>query len=214
MEVLPHALAKKVDAVKQFHQGFSSAFERQSAYAFLCGLELLAIKAEIPHGNKAGEGFISFREKWLPYISNGAAHRYMDFAKLLQEKFPTVGNITSELLLKDGELCEEQKDVLLKAVHDVATGKTWTAFYRDLRLIRDKSKDPAPPHRKTYKEALAERKRHAEDLVRAAMGAMESVDKDTLERIDDNFRRELLDKSIELNQRIRKLTKGRRKPKV
>jgi len=133
--------------IVEFDQGCRTAFNQHMGYAFLAGLALNCAKALVPHGNKGG-GFMKWREENLPGVSPRAATNYMHFAAALAEKHPTVGKLATvadftsgRLELLNGELPEDEKQEVLKAVHDVADGKTLTQMYRDLGVIRQ-PKDP------------------------------------------------------------------------
>ena len=76
------------DLVVEYDAGVKRSFVHQWAYAYLCGNTLNQAKSLLPHG-QFGD--------WVKtcQISNGSAHRYMDFAERFQAKFPTVGNLDS-----------------------------------------------------------------------------------------------------------------------
>jgi len=104
----PDAAADHLDTLKariiQYDLGVKSAFGHQMGYAFLCGCALNQAKAILPHGQ-----FTPWLEANLP-LSKGSRRRYMDFADLIQAKFPTVGTMTAPLLLTDGELAPPDKE--------------------------------------------------------------------------------------------------------
>ena len=146
--ILTKDQAALVDDVKTYHAGVRRSYEHQVQYAFMAGLKLTALKDSCPHGNSKeanGEGFVALCARELPDISRSSAKRYMDFTNLLLEIKPSVGFIRgSNLLLENGDLPTKEKEAVLKAVYEAADGKTWTAFYRDLNLVREKQ--PASHH--------------------------------------------------------------------
>jgi hypothetical protein len=151
LTILTKDQAALVDHVKQYHKGVYVSYEHQIQYAFMAGLKLTALKDSCPHGNAKdaqGEGFRALCASQLPELSRSVITRYLDFTRLLSEKMPAVGIIQNPaLLLKNGDLPEKEKAAVLKAVYEAADGKTWTAFYRDLNLVRQKQ-DPAHHPRK------------------------------------------------------------------
>ncbi len=155
--VLTKDQATLIDQVKTYHAGVRKSYEHQVQYAFMAGLKLTAIKDSCPHGNAKdakGEGFRAICAAELPELSRSVISRYLDFTRLLTEKMPTVGIIpNSALLLKKGDLPEKEKERVLKAVYDAADGKSWTAFYRDLDLVRQKQ---APAYHPRNPDAKAE----------------------------------------------------------
>ena len=138
--ILTKDQAALVDDVKTYHAGVRRSYEHQIQYAFMAGLKLNALKDSCQHGE-----FMRLREAHLPELSKSSAIRYQEFFSLCQTKLPTVGNLKAgQLLLTDGDLPEKEKASVLKAVYEAADGKTWTAFYRDLNLVREKQ--PASHH--------------------------------------------------------------------
>lgn len=138
-DVLTKDQAVLVDEVKVHHDGVRRSHENTIKHAFLAGVNLIALKDSVPHGNKNGDGFMAIREKFLPDISRSGAQRYMEFVRLLESKLPTVGNIRLQLM--DGqELKEPEVKAVTDAVYEYADGKTWTAFYRDLNLSKQREK--------------------------------------------------------------------------
>jgi hypothetical protein len=173
-EVIPAAIAERIERIKEYHTKSGTAFGDHMGYAFLAGCELRALRDESTHGNKDAEkSFKALRQSFFPEISQSSAYRYMTFAEALQEKIPTVGIFKSETpLLTNGELPEQDRNAVLKAVHEVADGKTITALYRDLGVIREKK---APEHhpRKEKKLTAAEELELRAKLRAEAWGSIE-----------------------------------------
>ncbi len=213
-DVLTAEQAVMVDEIKSYHEGVKRAFDHQAQYAFMTGLKLLALKASVPHGNSPGsDGFIAIRKKFLPELSNGTTGRYMDFAKRCQEKFPTVGNINPQVLqLTNGDLPEEQKKQVLKAVHEIADGKTWTQLYRELGKVREPK--PAAHHPRgpiNAKEESAARQKRFERMAGDCAISMRALisEKLLLQSLPEDKLDELNDWRVELGNAIAKIKQSR-----
>lgn len=134
LTVLTKDQAAAVDRARSYHAACLKSFGDQIGYAFLAGRELAGLKDGQPHGT-----FMAFREAHFPEIPHRSATRYMDF----HSKLATVANLTTagnRALLTNGELPEKDREKVLAAVHEIADGKTLTALYRDLGVIK-----PAAP---------------------------------------------------------------------
>jgi hypothetical protein len=127
-------LGLRRDRILHYHTSVIRAFSQQMGYAFLCGLELNAAKAEIAHG-----AFEKWREQNLPALPKRTACRYSLFATALQENCTAISKLTerAQLLLTNGDFEDADRTELLQAVHDATDGKTLTELYRDLGVIRD-----------------------------------------------------------------------------
>lgn len=178
----------RAERINDYHAGCLKAFGQQMGYAFLCGFELNRAKEELPHGS-----FIKWREANLPKLANGTAANYMRFCDALQTKFPTVGNFKPEhLQLINGELPKAQREEVLKAVHDVADGKTLTQLYRDLGVIRQpKKQQHTPPKKLSPAEEIAAQDAHANALFEDAIQAITLLFEDEAIwiRADDTIKR-------------------------
>ena len=222
LEVISAAQTDRIERIKSYHQHCIRSFNTQMGYAFLCGAELSAAKAEVPHGQ-----FTEWRERYLPQIPARSATRYIQFAEALAQN-GHLADLKQPLRLCDsavknnGTLTDKEQEAVLKAVHEVADGKTLTQLYRDLGVIRE-PKDPNATPRKTVKlteeEKVAAELAAAEALVDATieqiatcqgMGEDEGV---TLSRVKLAKRKELLAASTALNKLLRKLCKGKAKTK-
>ena len=216
LTVLTKDQAVLVDQVKTYHKGVYVSYEHQIQYAFMAGLTLNALKDSCLHGNAKeakGLGFMAIREQFLPEISKSAASRYMDFTRLVQEDNATVGNIRpSNLLLENGDLPEKEKASVLKAVYEAADGKSWTAFYRDLNLVRQKK---APSHHPRNPDAKAEIDKPDPETtflhaVRTDLLMLIDPKETELEEHDNNELREFLTILQAASKRVSALLKDRR----
>jgi hypothetical protein len=153
-------LQQRVDRIKLLHAGTLRAFRDQMAYAFLAGVELLALKESTAHGD-----FGKLRKQYLGDIPERSQQRYMGFAEALKSKSATVADLAKQpLLLTNGQIEEQQAQKVSKAVHDFADGKTLTELYRDLGVIREPKK-PGDVEHKQKKLSMAER--HAQEVALA-----------------------------------------------
>ena len=158
-DVLSADWADRVDRIKAYHQGCLKSFGDQMGYAFLAGVELNRLKDDLPHGK-----FTDFRKNHFAAIPDRSAQRYMAFGEALS-KSATCGGFDDLKLLSDGHLDAKQQEKILKAVHEVADGKTLTQLYRDLGVIRDKKpvgrQDGEKPKRLSLAEQAELRKAQA-----------------------------------------------------
>jgi hypothetical protein len=224
LTVLSADQAALVDHVKTYHKGVSISYEHQIQYAFMAGLTLTALKDSCPHGNAKdanGLGFTTLREQFLPELSHSAASRYMLFTKLVKEDNATVGIIRqSNLLLENGDLPPKEKAAILAAVYEAADGKSWTAFYRDLNLVREKqsaSHHPIKPLSPADKIAAenADADAHIDtalyELAFLLMDLESKTGKLAL-RVHPHRWQDLLSATIRLNNLVRPLTKRKLSP--
>ena len=216
LTILTKDQATLVDQVKTYHAGVRQSYEHQVQYAFMAGLNLTALKDSCPHGNSKeanGEGFVALCARELPDISRSSAKRYMDFTNLLLEIKPSVGFIRgSSLLLENGDLPTKEKEAVLKAVYEAADGKTWTAFYRDLNLVRQKK---APSHHPRNPDAKAEIDKPDPETtflhaVRTDLLMLIDPKETELEEHDNNELREFLTILQAASKRVSALLKDRR----
>lgn len=131
-DILSAPQAALIDEIKFHFNAVHRSHEAYIEHAFICGVKLHQLKASTQHGD-----FMPLREKYFSEISKSAAGRFMQFTDLLAAKFPAVGNLKQ---LAAGELAERDKKAVMKAVYEAADGKTWTAFYRDLNLSKQREK--------------------------------------------------------------------------
>lgn len=160
-------LQQRVDRIKLLHAGTLRAFRDQMAYAFLAGVELLALKDTTAHGD-----FGKLRKQLLGDIPERSQQRYMGFAQALQSKSATVADLAKQpLLLTNGQIEEQQAQKVSKAVHDFADGKTLTELYRDLGVIRQPKK-PGEVEHKAKKLSMVERHAQAVALAKSDWKAL------------------------------------------
>ena len=208
--VLTKEQAALVDGIKAHHAGFKQAFEHQTQYAFLIGMKLEALKKTCKHGE-----FEELAAAVLPEVSRTVKHEFRNFFRLATTKCPALGHLRPEALtLTNGDLPEDQKQEVLKAVYEAAEGKTWTAFYRALGFIRALEEKKHHPVKITSEEKLeAEVKASrafADDLllsIRMFIGDAgdEEHKFEHLRHCPPALREELLGEGIRLNDTLREL---------
>ena len=180
--------AALVDLVKRCDAGVRQSFEKQLEYAALAGSSLHKLKASCLHGEFEalvdGEAGLSKRSRC----------RYMEFFSLIKSKCATVAlleNSTSE------GFSEDAKKEALEAIYELADGKTWTAFYRDLKLIRDKKPKEYHPPVQMPEQITAARKENAEEVAKIWMGQTEMLmDLTSWSLLADDTKREIRDVSL------------------
>lgn len=162
-----------------YDRKWHKAFNAQMGLAFLTGLALIRAKNILPHGD-----FGRWIKAELPKLSKGSAGRYVEFATAILEarpeisKFPTVGNLTERTPAKiQVKLPKPEEKELLKAVYELADGRTLTEMYRDLGVIRP-AKTQAEvaaarePHRPTPEEEAQAEVQRATAFVRDLTGML------------------------------------------
>lgn len=203
LEVLSANQSERIDRINEYNAGFHDAFGQQMGNAFLAGMELNALKAEIPHGK-----FMDFCARYLADVSKSSVQRYMAFADGLQPKLPTMGNLK---LLTNGRIPEKEKEEVLKAVHDYADGKSLTQLYRDLGVIRQPEKQKHSPVTLTAEEKLQADLKAAADLFHDARGAIDILfeDEAIFAKVPPALRNELMAAALRLTKKLRTF-KGKR----
>lgn len=132
-QILNSDVTTRVERVKTYHAGFLRSYADQMSYAFLAGVELLALKETVPHGQ-----FEQVCKECLPSIPERSRRRYAAFSEALMEQNRHVALLAREpRLITSGQIADDDKAKITKAVHQAANGKTLTEFYRDLGIIRN-----------------------------------------------------------------------------
>jgi hypothetical protein len=135
----------RVERIQTYHQGTLRAFEDQMGYAFMAGVEFLALKDSVPHGE-----FEKLCSAQLADVPKRTRCQYMSFATRLMDKSASVALLAKEpRLLTSGEIADDDRKKICRTVKDFADGKTLTELYRDIGVIRDAKKQQAPnkcPH--------------------------------------------------------------------
>lgn len=227
VEVLPPgtlSLPELAQRIRTHHKGVIEGFQSQVMSAFLCGVELNAAKALIHHGNRHANGedfvkngFIKWREKEFPTISHGCAANWMNLAKGMQEKFPTVGNFVPRLLATNGEpMSEGEEEAVMKGIHEVLDGKTITEWYRELDILRKPKHQSERARGKpmTPEEKARAQEQEADDLAITTLGDVSLVTEDLVRgRLTAARKNELRDAFIEAGKKLAADLKQERKSK-
>jgi hypothetical protein len=129
-DVLTKEQVCDVDASRTYHAASRKSAEDHIIYSFLCGGRLESLKASCKHGE-----FISLIKANIPELSNGAQDRHRQTYKAISSKFPTVGNLEPKLLPGPGA-DSKAKEKFMSAVHENFDGKTITAIWRDLGIVK------------------------------------------------------------------------------
>jgi hypothetical protein len=204
-QVIPKETSERVERIKGYHAECLKAFGDQMGFAYLCGAELLLLKESTKHGE-----FGELKEQCFPDMPQRTVSRYLTFAEALQGKFATVANLKVERLqLTNGELPEKEKETILKAVHQVADGKTLTQLYRDLGVIREKKpQQHTPPKELSPDEKLEAELSQAEALVDGLAGEILLVmEGGALGKVKPASRKVLLDAAVRLTKALRGMKK-------
>lgn len=184
-----------------YHQGRTVAFGQQMGYAFLAGLELNQVKAQLPHGE-----FQPWWKKHLAELPERSGQRYMAFATALIEQNRHVADLaTKPLLLAGGILDKKEEKAIVEAVYEASDSKSLTEFYRDLGLIRPPQKPKYHPRTGTGKSGEGDKARRQE-LFKMILGGIRTITPKFLMHLTDAQKAELLDAGIEMNNVIRACT--------
>jgi hypothetical protein len=138
-----------VDEIRDYHARCKRSFEDHVFAAFMCGVKFLEAKQLVAHGNsqEAEAGFQRWADKNLPDIRKTSRWQYTKVTEGLLARFPALGKSSPDELLAAGGLpkaieaftsapAEQQKQLVLKAVHDYGDVKTMTELYRALDYVR------------------------------------------------------------------------------
>ncbi|HXF15452.1 MAG TPA: hypothetical protein VN496_00520 [Burkholderiales bacterium] len=207
-ELITAASAERIERIKTYHASCQRAGGDILAYWALTGLELLALKEETPHGE-----FEDLKKREFGDIPRACLGRYMQFAGDLKVKYPTVGYLVADrCLLTNGELSGEQRETVLQAVHEVADGKTVTAFFRELRMMRQPKKQQyhRPGQVDAQKQAAHEAKLARDHILTLAHDL--GLAREELHLVDDATRDALFDACLEITTfvRVAKQSGGRK----
>lgn len=175
LQIIEQEAAEELEQLKarivDYDREVRSAFNRQMGFAFLAGVALNRAAEILPH-NQLGP----WMESNFPESSRRTLYNYRNFSTKLIEAHPAVGKSATVALLGEGGFADiptdDQKRVL-KAVHDLADGKTLTEMYRDLGVIRQPEKPKHHPRKPlTPAEERDAAKLHARDLLNAWTGPL------------------------------------------
>jgi hypothetical protein len=207
------SLNDRRDRIVAYHEGYITSFSQQMGYAFLCGLELALVRESLK-GQQHGL-WMKWREENIPHISKGSVDNYIQFSERLQAKFPTIGNLSSDRLLTNGQITDAGKKEILQAVKEVADGKSLMDMYRELDIVKKpKSRDEIDTSKK--KQLTAEEKAAAEEAQAKALKdeklAADAAlcDHDPASRLSAADHKEIIESSIRIANFYRSLLKSKK----
>lgn len=189
---------------RKCHQHLLETGRDHLVYTVVWGLVLNRAKDMLPHGE-----FGPWLKREVPEMSKGSLFRYMALANSIQDKFPTVGNLkllggqTASLELDD----EEVKDIA-KSAHQFADGRTLTALYRDLDLVRAprKAGGRKAARHPSAADTVAGRTKAVDELLQTIRTYIKiALDCKDLDRASPEAARLTLDSAVELNARLRQI---------
>lgn len=131
-------LPERASKIVEYHQGAMMAAAQTAGYAILCGLELLAARAQIAHG------------KWEHWVESNCpfapitAWRYMTAAEKKCKDMPNLSGRKDLFQTAPHLLCPADRKLLVDFVKDSVDQQTWTELQLELGLrTPDKTKGGA-----------------------------------------------------------------------
>jgi hypothetical protein len=124
--------AERVERILALHAGAREALDRFVERVVMCGVELLALKAQVGHAKWSG-----FFEENLAArgFSERSALRYMEAAKVARRRLTAAGNGPLAMLGPDG-LAGADGAALREALSDTTDATTWEQLWMDFGLMR------------------------------------------------------------------------------
>jgi hypothetical protein len=124
--------AERVERILALHAGAREALDRFVERVVMCGVELLALKAQVGHAKWSG-----FFEENLAArgFSERSALRYMEAAKVARRRLTAAGNDPLAMLGPDG-LAGADGAALREALSDTTDATTWEQLWMDFGLMR------------------------------------------------------------------------------
>jgi Protein of unknown function (DUF3102) len=135
LTVVPvRVLVDRAIAINQYHNNAAAAYAQASFYAVMCGMELMAARTAMAHG------------EWLPWVEKNcefektAAYKYMMIAEkalpLIQKHYPVLGDgsaIVAPSLMK-----KNAREKFIAAVSEMTDGQTIQELQLELGIIKQK----------------------------------------------------------------------------
>ena len=124
--------AERVERILALHAGAREALDRFVERVVMCGVELLALKAQVGHAKWSG-----FFEENLAArgFSERSALRYMEAAKVARRRLTAAGHDPLAMLGPDG-LAGADGAALREALSDTTDATTWEQLWMDFGLMR------------------------------------------------------------------------------
>jgi hypothetical protein len=129
MEIVEtRTLPQRAKKIGEYHKAAMTAAAYTAVYAVLCGLELLAARAQVRHGN-----WDTWVEDNCPF-NRVTAWRYMQAAERKAKDLPNVYGRKHLLDTPPHLLPEKDRAELITAVTDAVDQQSWTELQLDLGL--------------------------------------------------------------------------------
>lgn len=216
--VLKEAIEQKNQEVAQrishAYAEASRSLSNALGHTICAGLLMIERKVDLPHGE-----FLPWLERYCPEIHRATATRFMNAAQSAVTM--VLGPEAAKLqMLHDAtfdgaplhQILTADPAILTKSARDVQNqfreflqGKTQHQLLLDWKEIKDKTKERKPPQQPTAEEAAeAERKAADENLTQLAADIeLFVLSGTTLQFASDKVLEALLEKGIEMNNRLR-----------
>jgi hypothetical protein len=173
---------------------------------------MLAAKELVPHGNAdKNTGFkqwLGARFAALPYRTCAS---WMEFAAVFMSKAATLPPLKKRpLALTNGDITEQDRSSMLKAIPLVMDNKSMTKFMRDQRLLRDPQKQKHhPPKPVSNQEAAKAKAKQARRVWEGIASDLETATK-IVSRVEDvaDLKR-YADALVDAGNKIREIIKKR-----
>lgn len=121
-------LPERADQIRVYHQSAMTAAAQTAMYAILCGMELLAARAQIAHGR--WEQWVMENCPFAPVT----AWRYMQAAQNKMKDIPNLSARKDLLLTAPHLLAEKDRKLLVDSVKDAVDGQSWMDLQLELGL--------------------------------------------------------------------------------
>jgi hypothetical protein len=211
----PEELAESTERIISYHEGNIRAAQQQFGYQFLCGVEFHRVKNGLKHGQ--WEPWMEKNLSKLPVpIADRTARLYMSFAERLISKSATIADLSEKpLQLTNGEIPEKEKKAILEAVQEFANGRSITALWEDLGVIKPPKKSPVDNHKLTAEEEAASEKENARDHFLSICTQIEQgLDIEIRAHMADADKKRLIELFVEAANTLRGDLKANRKGKT
>lgn len=134
LAVPQRTLAERARVVNSYHNSAAAAYAQASFYAVLCGLELMAARTSVEHG------------EWLPWIERNCefdprtSQKYMALAEkalpVLQKRYPELLNGTAQVA--PSLMREDARKRFVSAVAEMTDHRTIQELQLELGIIKPK----------------------------------------------------------------------------
>jgi hypothetical protein len=127
-------LEARAQSINDYHYSAEAAYGQACRFAVLCGMELLAAKEQVNHG------------EWLPWVERncmfeqGAAYKYMALATkalpIIEKQFPVFADLDNAVA--PSMMKSKERELLLSAVREMTDQKTIQELQLELGIIKPK----------------------------------------------------------------------------